>query len=75
VGALSDPLPAAGGWAVLKVKEKKAFDPAAFAAEKASLLEVLRGQKRQQMFRSYLAQARQRFPVARHPGAYRRALG
>ncbi len=75
VGALSEPLPTAAGWAVLKITEKKAFDAGAFAAEKATLLESLSGQKRQQLFRSYLAQVRHRFPVERHPGAYRRALG
>jgi peptidyl-prolyl cis-trans isomerase D len=73
--ALSEPLAASAGWAVLRVTEKKAFDPAAFAAEKAALLETLRSQRKQQFFRSYLSSVRERFPVQRHPEAFRRMLG
>ena len=37
---LSEPVRASGGYAVLRVLEKKAFDPEAFARQKASLIAV-----------------------------------
>jgi hypothetical protein len=50
---------------VLRVLEKKAFDPAAFAKEKDALAASLRQTRRQQLFRAYMSQARARFPVER----------
>jgi peptidyl-prolyl cis-trans isomerase D len=65
VGALSEPLRVRNGYAVLRVLEKKAFDPAAFAKEKDALAASLRQTRRQQLFRAYMSQARARFPVER----------
>ena len=72
---LSTPLPAPGGYAVVRVLEKKAFDPAAFEAQKAQITSELRQQKRDQLFRSYMAQARERYPIERRPAALQRVLG
>ena len=74
-GALSDPVRAAAGYAVLRVLEKKPFDPAAFEGQKATIVAGLKDQRRQQLFRAYLAQARQRYPVERRPEAFQRLLG
>jgi parvulin-like peptidyl-prolyl isomerase len=74
-GTLSDPVRAAAGWAVLRVLEKKAFDPAAYEGQKATIVAGLKDQRRQQLFRAYLAQARQRYPVERRPEAFQRVLG
>jgi peptidyl-prolyl cis-trans isomerase D len=74
-GSLSDPVRAAAGYAVLRVLEKKAFDPAAYEGQKATIVAGLKDQRRQQLFRAYLAQARQRYPVERRPEAFQRVLG
>ena len=64
------------GYAVLRVLEKKAFDPAAFEKEKAQLRsDLLRAARSQELFRAYMTQARERFPVERNAEAFRRALG
>jgi peptidyl-prolyl cis-trans isomerase D len=73
--ALSEPVKVAGGWAVVKVLEKKAFDPAAFAAQKESIETTLRDQKRNQLYRAYLSQVRERFPVTRRPSVIARVVG
>jgi peptidyl-prolyl cis-trans isomerase D len=65
VGALSEPVRVGDGYAVLRVLEKKAFDPAAFAKEKDAVAAGLREARKQQLFRAYMTQARQRFPVER----------
>jgi peptidyl-prolyl cis-trans isomerase D len=65
VGGLSEPVRVAGGYAVLRVLEKKAFDGAAFAREKDAVAAGLRESRKQQLFRAYMAQARQRFPIER----------
>jgi peptidyl-prolyl cis-trans isomerase D len=65
VGTLSDPIPVATGYVVLRVREKKAFDPAAFEKEKAQLTATLRSERRRQLFEAYLAQARQRVTIER----------
>jgi peptidyl-prolyl cis-trans isomerase D len=72
---LSEPVRATGGWAVVRVLERKPFDPAAFEKEKASTMDSLREQKQQELFRAYLDQVRQRFPVARRADVMRRVLG
>jgi len=74
-GGLSDPVRAAAGYAVLRVLEKKAFDPAAYEGQKATIVAGLKDQRRQQVFRAYLAQARQRYPVERRPEAFQRLVG
>ena len=65
VGGLSQPVRVGDGYAVLRVLEKKPFDPAAFAKEKDAVAAGLREQRKQQLFRAYMTQARQRFPVER----------
>jgi parvulin-like peptidyl-prolyl isomerase len=71
---LSDPLEAPGGVAVVRVLEKKAFDPVAFEKEKAALVASLREQRRQELFRSYMDAARRRNPVQRHVETFRRVI-
>lgn len=63
--ALSAPIPVNGGYAILRVLERKPFDPAAFEKEKGSLLATLREQRREQFFRAYMNQVRERYPVER----------
>jgi peptidyl-prolyl cis-trans isomerase D len=70
---LEGPVPTPNGYAVLRVLEKKAFDPAAFEKEKVSVAGSLREQRKQQLFRAYMEGARKRFPVERHPEALRQA--
>jgi hypothetical protein len=62
------------GYAVVRVLEKKAFDPAAWIAQRASLEESLRQEKRNQLFQDYMSQARQRFPVERRGEAFKRVV-
>jgi peptidyl-prolyl cis-trans isomerase D len=71
---LSDPVRAAGGYAIIRVLEKKPFDPAAFEKEKPSITTSLRGEKKQQLFQAFLEQARQRYPVERNLSALQRAV-
>ena len=74
-GGLSDPVRTASGYAVLRVLEKKPFDPAAYEGQKATIVAGLKDQRRQQLFRAYLSQARQRYAVERRPEAFQRVLG
>src|SRR5262249_58850506 len=69
---LSDPVRAGSGYAVLRVLEKKTFDPVAFEKEKAPLIAQLKQERRGQMFQAYMAQARQRFTVERNAEVYKR---
>jgi peptidyl-prolyl cis-trans isomerase D len=71
---LSEPVHAAGGYAVIRVLEKKPFDPAAFEKEKPAITTSLRGEKKQQLFQAFLEQARQRYPVERNLAALQRAV-
>jgi peptidyl-prolyl cis-trans isomerase D len=71
---LSEPVRAAGGYAILRVIEKKPFDPAAFAKERPSLVTSLKAEKKQQLFQAFLEQARQRYPVERNLSALQRAV-
>jgi peptidyl-prolyl cis-trans isomerase D len=73
--ALSDPVRVAAGYAVLRVLEKKSFDPAAFSGQRASFEESLRQERRTQLFQDYLSQARQRFPVERRAEPFKRVVG
>jgi peptidyl-prolyl cis-trans isomerase D len=70
---LSEPVRVEGGYAILRVIEKKPFDPAAFEQQKASLIESLEQEKRRQLFEAYLRLARGRFPVLKRPDAFKRA--
>jgi peptidyl-prolyl cis-trans isomerase D len=72
---LSEPVRAAGGWAVLRVLEKKPFDPAELGRQKGQLAAALRQQQQAELFRAFLAAARERYEVQRYAAAYRRALG
>src|SRR5262249_13869320 len=69
---LSDPVQVSGGWAVLRVLEKKAFDPAAFEKDKASLMASLRQQRKEEMFRAYMQEARKKVTVQRNIEAFKR---
>ena len=71
---LSEPVRAAGGWAVIRVLEKKAFDPAAFEKDKPSITTSIREEKKQQLFQAFLEQAKQRYPVERNLSALQRAV-
>ena len=71
----SDPVRTAGGYAVLRVVERKAFDPVAFAAQKAQTTASLRQQKRNELFRACLNQARDRHPVDRRADVLKRVMG
>jgi peptidyl-prolyl cis-trans isomerase D len=71
-GAISDPIPVATGFAVVRVTEKKAVDTQAFEKEKAALSSTLREDKRRRLFDAYVAQARLRVPVERRPEVLRR---
>jgi hypothetical protein len=73
--ALSEPLRAPTGYAVIRVLERRAFDPAAFEAQKAALVAELRDARKDELFRAYLGQARQRFAVERRVEAFRRVVG
>jgi parvulin-like peptidyl-prolyl isomerase len=72
---LSDPIPVAAGWAVLRVLERRPFDSQAFEKQKPGLIAALRAQKRQSMFEAYLEQARDRYSVERRSEAFRRVVG
>jgi peptidyl-prolyl cis-trans isomerase D len=72
---LSEPVRTASGWAILRVLEKKPFDAAEFAKQKAQIAASLRQQQQQELFRAYLAAARDRYEIKRRPEAWRRATG
>lgn len=73
-GALSEPVRTPAGFAVVRVLEKKDYDPAAFEREKATLVASLTEERRGQLFRAYMQEARKRFPVLRRPDALRRVV-
>jgi len=73
-GTLSDPVRVPAGYAVIRVVERKAFDPAEFAKQKASIASSLRQQKKSELFNAYLGQARDRVTVERLPDAYKRVV-
>ena len=60
---------------MLRILEKKPFDPAAYEGQKVTIVAGLKDQRRQQLFRAYLAQARQRYTVERRPEAFQRVMG
>jgi peptidyl-prolyl cis-trans isomerase D len=71
--AVSEPVRLPRGYAVIRVLEKKPVDSAAFAREKESLVSSLTDERRGQMFRAYLVEARKRFPVEKRTDVLRRA--
>ena len=72
--SLSDPIRVSGGWALVRVLEKKAFDPAAFEKEKPSVIASLRQERKEQLFRAYMQEARRRVTVERNVEAFRRTM-
>jgi len=72
---LSDPVRTASGWAVLGVLEKKTPEPAELQRQKAQIAASLRDEQRQELFRAFLASARERYTITRDAKAYRRAVG
>ena len=73
--SLSEPVRVATGYAVLRVLEKKAFDPDAFAHERGALIASLKQQKQGQLFQAYLSQARDRYTIERKADAFKRVMG
>jgi peptidyl-prolyl cis-trans isomerase D len=72
---LSDPVRVAGGWAVLRVLERKTLDAAELAKQREQVAASLRRQQEAELFRAWVGAARDRYEVRRYPEAYRRALG
>jgi peptidyl-prolyl cis-trans isomerase D len=73
--SLSEPLRTPTGWAVVRVIERKAADPAAFERERATLVGTLRSERRSRLFQAYLGQARERYKVERRSDVFRRLVG
>lgn len=73
--SLSDPVRTSGGYAILRVLERKAFDPDAFSTQKAQIVAGLRQQKKNELFQAYLNQARDRYVVDRRADAMKRVMG
>jgi parvulin-like peptidyl-prolyl isomerase len=71
---LSDPVRVPAGYAIIRVLEKKAFDPAEFAKQKGSIASSLRQQKKSELFQAYMSQARERVTIDRLPEAYKRVV-
>lgn len=74
IGALSEPVAVEGGYALVRVIERQAFDATAFQKEKDAIAGSLREARKQQLFRAYMTQARERFPVERY-GTLDRIIG
>ena len=74
-GTLSDPIRTSAGYALVRVTEKKAFDPAAFAKEQAALVAQLTEEKRANLFDAFLRAARDRYVVEQRPELVRRSVG
>lgn len=74
-GTLSDPIRTSAGYALVRVTEKKAFDPAAFAREQAALVAQLTEEKRANLFDAFLRAARDRYVVEQRPELVRRSVG
>jgi peptidyl-prolyl cis-trans isomerase D len=72
---LSDPIPVKAGFAVLRALEKKAFDASAFEKQKDALAASLRAEKQNQLFQSFLDEARKRVSVERNGDAFKRVVG
>lgn len=70
--AVSGPIRTPAGWAVVRVLEKTAYDPVAFEREKTALIATLTEERKDQMFRSFMQEARKRFPVQRRPDLLKR---
>lgn len=73
--SFSEPVRTAGGYAILRVLERKPFDPVAFAAQKAQIAASLRQQRKSELFQAYLSQARERYAVERRADVLKRVVG
>ena len=73
--ALSEPVRAPAGYAVIRVLEKKPFDQAEFEKQKPILRSNLKQQRRAELFRAFLIAARDRYTIERNAEAFKRALG
>jgi peptidyl-prolyl cis-trans isomerase D len=73
--ALSEPVQAPSGWAVLRVLEKKPFDAAEFERQKVQVRAGLKQQRQSELFRAFLIAARDRYRIDRNAAAFRRAIG
>ncbi len=71
---LSEPLSVPAGYAVMRVLEKQAFDPAAFAQQKDAITAALRAEKQGQLFQAFIDEARKKVVVERRPDAFRRLV-
>jgi len=72
---ISDPVRTGSGWAILRVLERKPFDPAELAKQRGQIAASLRQQKQSELFRAFVVSARERYEISRNAQAYRRALG
>jgi peptidyl-prolyl cis-trans isomerase D len=75
LGELSEPVRVDGGYAVIEVLEKQAFDPLAFGQERDKIANAVNNQKRSQAFQAYMSAVRERTSVDRVPEAYQRVVG
>ena len=71
---LSDPVRVPGGWAIVRVLEKKSVDPLAFEKDKTGLMASLRQQRKDELFRAFMQETRKRFTVQRHTDAFKRVM-
>ncbi len=70
--ALSDPIVVSGGWAIVRVLEKKTADPAELEKQREQIAASLREQQRNAQFQSYMAAVRERVPVERNTEVFSR---
>lgn len=74
-GVLSDPVAVQAGYAVLRILERKAFDPTEFAKQKDALIAALRQERRQKLFEAFLDEAQKRVSVERNAEVFQRLVG
>jgi peptidyl-prolyl cis-trans isomerase D len=72
---LSEPVRTPSGWALMRVIDKRSFDPAAFEKQRASIAAQMRQQRKGELFQAYMSQARQRVTVEKSPEAFRKLVG
>ena len=62
-GAVSDPIATERGTVILRVAEKEAIKPEAFAAEKAQVRDQLSQERKGQFFASYMTKAKEKMKI------------
>jgi peptidyl-prolyl cis-trans isomerase D len=72
---LSEPILVEGGYAILRVLERKSPDPLAFDKQRAELARSLREERSSQAFQAYLGHLRERYKVERYRDALQRQAG